>query len=41
MDLGEIDESVGAGVEEVGGLADRHSLLREVFGLVDATLPWP
>ena len=39
MDLGEIDQSVGAGVEEVGRLADRHRLPRQVFGLVDATLP--
>ena len=37
--VGEIDESVGAGVEEVGRLADRHRLLREVLGLVVATLP--
>ena len=39
MDLREIDQSVGAGVEEVGRRADRHRLPRQVFGLVDATLP--
>ena len=38
MDVGEIDESVGAGVQEVGRLTDCHRLLRKVLGLVVATL---
>ena len=39
VDVVEIDESVGSGIEEVGRLADGHRLPCEAFGLVEATLP--